>query len=298
MKNFIKKYNFCLIGVAGYVAKKHLYSIKQLKQNLLLSYDPNDNVGILDSFFPDSLFFNKYSLFKKNFNKLRKKIDYTVITTPNYLHFKYIEFALSNGSNVICEKPLVISLTHLNKIEELEKKYKKKVYTIMQLRTLSSVKKLKKNINKNKNYNISINYITPRGQWYEESWKGKEKKSGGILFNIGIHLIDLLCYLFGKHKKAKIISFDKKTVKGSIYFDNAKASFYLSINKNLLQKFKTSKSVIRDFIINDIKIDLAKNFNKAHIDCYADILRKKTNIFTINNVKDSLKLVLSLKEQL
>ena len=62
----------------------------------------------------------------KNFNKLKKKIDYTVITTPNYLHFKYIEFALSNGSNVICEKPLVISLSHLNKIEELEKNIKKK----------------------------------------------------------------------------------------------------------------------------------------------------------------------------
>ena len=63
MKNFIKKYNFCLIGVAGYVAKKHLYSIKQLKQNLLLSYDQMI-MGILDSF-SDSLFFNKYSLFKK-----------------------------------------------------------------------------------------------------------------------------------------------------------------------------------------------------------------------------------------
>ena len=255
-------------------------------------------MGILDTFFPDSLFYNKYSLFKKNFKKLKKKIDYTVITTPNYLHFKYIEFALSNGSNVICEKPLVISLTHLNKIEELEKKYKKKVYTIMQLRTLNSVKKLKKNINKDKKYNISINYITPRGQWYEESWKGKENKSGGILFNIGIHLIDLLCYFFGKHKKVKIISSDKKTVKGSICFNNANALFNLSINKNHLQKYKTSKSVIRDFIINDIKIDLAKNFDKAHIDCYYEILGKKKNIFTINNVKDSLKSVLSLKKQL
>lgn len=144
MNNFHKKYNFCLIGVAGYVAKKHLYSIKQLRQKLLISYDPNDNVGILDSYFPDSLFFNNFSTFKKNFNKLKKRIDYTVITTPNHLHFKYIEFALSNGSNVICEKPLVISLSHLNKIEELENKYKKKVYTIMQLRTLNSVKKLKK----------------------------------------------------------------------------------------------------------------------------------------------------------
>lgn len=298
MNNFHKKYNFCLIGVAGYVAKKHLYSIKQLRQKLLISYDPNDNVGILDSYFPDSLFFNNFSTFKKNFNKLKKRIDYTVITTPNHLHFKYIEFALSNGSNVICEKPLVISLSHLNKIEELENKYKKKVYTIMQLRTLNSVKKLKKKINKNKNYNIFINYITPRGQWYEESWKGKEKKSGGILFNIGIHLIDLLCYFFGKHKKVKIISSDKKTVKGSIYFDNAKALFNLSINKNILRKYKTSKSVVRDFIINDTKIDLAKNFDKAHIDCYYEILAKKKNIFTINNVKESLKSVLNLKKQL
>ena len=111
-------------------------------------------------------------------------------------------------------------------------------------------------------------------------------------------MIDLLCYLFGKHKKVKIIGSDKKTVKGLVYFNNAKALFNLSINKNLLQKYKKSKSVIRDFIINDIKIDLAKNFDKAHIDCYSDILRKKDNVFTINNVKDSLKSVLSLKKQL
>ena len=53
--------------------------------------------------------------------------------------------------------------------------------------------------------------------------EGKRKEKGGILFNIGIHLIDLLCHLFGKHKKVKIISSGKKTVKGSIYFNNAKA---------------------------------------------------------------------------
>ena len=298
MKKSNRKYNFCLIGVAGYVAKKHLFSIKQLKQKLLLSYDPNDSVGSLDSFFPDSLFFNKFSLFKKNYNKLRKKIDYTVITTPNYLHFKYIKFALSNGSNVICEKPLVISSQHLKKIEKLEKKYKKKVYTIMQLRTLNEIKHLKKNLNKKKYYNISIDYVTPGGQWYEQAWKGNVRKSGGILFNIGIHLIDLLCYLFGKYTKVKIINSEKKSVKGLVFFNNAKASFNLSINKKKLLKYKTSKSVIRDFIINDKKIDLAKNFDKAHTDCYLKILEKKDNIFEINSVKESLKLVLDLKKQL
>jgi len=300
MNNFNKKYNFCLIGVAGYVAKKHLYSIKQLKQKLLISYDPNDNVGILDSYFPDSLFFSNFSIFEKNFNRLKKKINYTIITTPNYLHFKYIKFALSNGSHVICEKPLVISLKHLNEIEKLEKKYKRNVYTIMQLRTLSEIKQLKKKLTtyKNKNYNISIDYLTPRGQWYEQSWKGNEKKSGGILFNIGIHLIDLLTYLFGKYTKVKIFKSDKKSVKGSVSFNRAKALFSLSIDNKKLKRLKTSKSVIRDFFVNNKKIDLAKNFDKTHLDCYLQILASKKNIFTTKNVKDSLKVVIDLKKQL
>jgi UDP-N-acetyl-2-amino-2-deoxyglucuronate dehydrogenase len=298
MKKFNRKYNFCLIGVAGYIAKKHLFSIKKLKQKLLLSYDPNDSVGLLDSFFPNSLFFCKFSLFKKNYYKLRKKIDYTIIATPNYLHFKYIKFALSNGSNVICEKPLVISLRHLKKIQELEKKYKKKVYTIMQLRTLDEVNRLKKKINKKKNYNILIDYVTPRGQWYEQSWKGNVRKSGGILFNIGIHLIDLLTYLFGKHTKVKIIYSERKSIKGLVFFNNARALFNLSINNKKLFKYKKSKSVIRDFFINDKKIDLAKNFDDSHTDCYLKILEKKDNIFTVSNVKKSLELVLDLKKQI
>ena len=48
----MKKLNFCIIGVAGYIAPRHLQAIKALGHHLLLSYDPNDNVGILDRYFP------------------------------------------------------------------------------------------------------------------------------------------------------------------------------------------------------------------------------------------------------
>ena len=44
------------------------------------------------------------------------------------------------------------------------------------------------------------NNITPRGNWYKYSWKGDENKSGGLLYNIGIHLFDLINFLFGKMK--------------------------------------------------------------------------------------------------
>ena len=44
----MKQLNFCIIGVAGYIAPRHLQAIKALGHNLLLSYDPNDNVGVID----------------------------------------------------------------------------------------------------------------------------------------------------------------------------------------------------------------------------------------------------------
>ena len=287
------KYNFCIIGVAGYVAPRHLHAIKNLKHNLLLSFDTSDSVGILDKYFPKSLFFNKFKKFESEFLKIKKKIHYTVITTPNHTHFKYIKFALKNGSNVICEKPLVITRYQLIQLKKIENKYKKKIYSILQLRTLKELKSLKKKINKDIFYNIEINYITPRGQWYQSSWKGDKKKSGGILFNIGVHLIDVLVYLFGKPKTKKLIYSYKNCSKGEIKFSNAMAKFYLSTKKEDLKKFK-NKKVVRDFIINDKKIDLVKNFEQSHIDCYRDILEKKK--YSLEEVKESIKLILEINK--
>ena len=83
----MKKLNFCIIGVAGYIAPRHLEAIKALGHNLLLSYDPNDNVGVLDKYFPNSLFFNKYPKFEKEFRKLKNKIDYLVVLSPKLSSF-------------------------------------------------------------------------------------------------------------------------------------------------------------------------------------------------------------------
>ena len=171
-------------------------------------------------------------MFEKKFISSKKKIDFTIILTPNYTHFRYIKFALSNGSNVICEKPLVLTSHHLQKIRELEQKYNKRVFTVLQLRTLKVIKDLFKKIKKSKkSSNVKINYITPRNESYLKTWKGDPKKSGGIIFNIGIHLLDLLCYLFGKPIKSKIVKCGKNFSRGEVIFKNAKASYFLSIRE-------------------------------------------------------------------
>ena len=136
--------NFAFIGVASYIAPRHFHAIKSLNNKLLISYDIHDNVGILDRYFPDALHFNDFKKFEKKFKKLKKKIDFLVIATPNYLHYRYIKFALINKVQVICEKPLVISTYHFKKIEKLEIKHKRNVFSILQIRTLKAVKDLKK----------------------------------------------------------------------------------------------------------------------------------------------------------
>jgi UDP-N-acetyl-2-amino-2-deoxyglucuronate dehydrogenase len=40
-------------------------------------------------------------------------------------------------------------------------------------------------------------YVTRRGQWFGISWKGDPARSGTIIFNIGIHLLDGLTWAIG-----------------------------------------------------------------------------------------------------
>ena len=51
---------FALIGAAGYIAPRHLKAIKDTGNTLLAALDPNDSVGILDSYFPDARFFTEF----------------------------------------------------------------------------------------------------------------------------------------------------------------------------------------------------------------------------------------------
>lgn len=50
------------------------------------------------------------------------KADLTVISSPIHTHYEYILTALENGSNVLVEKPVTVSLEKMEKLIEAEKK--------------------------------------------------------------------------------------------------------------------------------------------------------------------------------
>ena len=256
----MKKKIFVMVGVAGYIAPRHLAVIKDIKGELIASYDINDSVGIIDKYFPNSLFFKKHVNFEKFLKLNKKKIDYLVICLPNYLHFKYISLAVKNGISVICEKPLVTNLSKLSILKKI-KKNKTSINCIMQLRFNKEVLRLKNYVEKSKkNYHeVEMNYFTRRGDWFFKSWKGQPEKSGGLAMNIGIHIFDILFWIFGKYIKLEIQKKDNSEVCGILYLEKAK----ININISVLQKFKTRK-VQRQIKIDNNVFEFSKNFENLH----------------------------------
>ena len=152
----MKSRNFALIGAAGYIAPRHMRAIKDTGNNLVVALDPNDSVGVIDSYFPQASFFTEFERFDRFLDKLRttksnEKVDYVSICSPNYLHDSHARFGLRSDANVICEKPLVINPWNIDGLIEAEKEYNGRIYTILQLRLHPSIIKLKEEIEKKQN---------------------------------------------------------------------------------------------------------------------------------------------------
>src|SRR6187399_1269831 len=154
--------DFALIGVAGYIAPRHLQAIRDTKNNLVAALDKFDTVGILDSYFPSADFFTEFERFDRHLDKQRRQgkgIDYVSICTPNYLHDSHIRFALRHHANAICEKPLVLNPWNVDALAEIEKETGQRVNTILQLRLHSSIIALRekiKNSPKDKIFDVDL----------------------------------------------------------------------------------------------------------------------------------------------
>jgi UDP-N-acetyl-2-amino-2-deoxyglucuronate dehydrogenase len=289
--------NFVLIGLGGYIAPRHLQAIKDIGGNLLAALDPKDSVGIIDKYFPEAHFFTEFERFDRHIEKLKRegiKIDYVTICSPNYLHDAHIRFALRIGADAICEKPLVLNPWNIEALKVLEKEYKKKVFTILQLRLHPSIIDLKKKIDAEKktDYEIDLSYITPRGKWYFVSWKGQEEKSGGVATNIGVHFFDMLIWIFGKVKKYEVYESNQKKMKGHLELEKAKINWFLSVDKNDLPNSSEGKAY-RSLIINGEEFNFSDGFADLHTKVYEDVLKDKG--FRLDDVLPSIDLVHKLR---
>ena len=271
---------FALIGGAGFVAPRHMKAIQNSGSQLVAVVDPNDSIGIIDSYFPDAQFFTEFERFDRYIDKLRGQgnpIDFVSICSPNYLHDAHCRWALRNGADVICEKPLVLNPWNLEALQGVEEQTGKSIYNLLQLRVHPEIVALKARIDNSSPeqfHDIDLRYITPRGAWYNSSWKGDVSKSGGITTNIGFHLFDLLVWLFGEVLESRVEELNHTSGAGKLRFDRAEVQWYLSIKKTDLPEECLSQGLTshRIMMINDKKIEFSKGFTDLHTKVYQDVL--------------------------
>ena len=291
---------FGLIGLAGYIAPRHLKAIKDTGNKLVVALDKNDSVGVIDSFFPEADFFTEFERFDRHVDKLRRRgegLDYMTICSPNYLHDSHIRWALRSGIEVICEKPLVLNPWNLDGLAEIEEETGKKVNTILQLRVHPKILEFKRKMaNRKEKSEVELTYITSRGNWYYYSWKGDLVKSGGVATNIGIHFFDMLIWIFGRVEKYEVHYREPiKKMAGYLELERARVKWFLSIDGNDLPSSIKEKGqrTYRFLKVDDEEIEFSAGFTDLHTKVYEEII--KGNGYGIEDVRPSIELVYNLR---
>ena len=269
-----------MTGVGGYIAPRHLKAIYDTGNRLVAALDPKDSVGLLDRYSFDTRFFTEFERFDRHLEKLRRgpeeeRVHFLSVCAPNYLHDAHCRLALRVGADVICEKPLVINPWNLDALEELEAEFGRRIYTVLQLRLHPRLLELRQKLLQETSYQqheVTLTYITARGNWYHNSWKGDMDKSGGVATNIGIHFFDLLLWLFGEASDCIVFHSDPQRMSGFLELEHARVSWLLSVDSADLP-FPVEpgkKSTYRSIYIDGQEVEFTEGFTDLHTRVYEE----------------------------
>ncbi|NQD67131.1 oxidoreductase [Bacillus haikouensis] len=131
---------------------------------------------------------------------LQEDIELVVITTPNHLHYDMIKQSLTAGKHVVVEKPFV---TESEQGEELIRLAEENglVLSVFHNRRWDAdfltIRNLmeKKKLGDISTYEAHFDRYRPM---VKDRWKENKIEGGGVLYDLGSHLIDQALCLFGK----------------------------------------------------------------------------------------------------
>jgi UDP-N-acetyl-2-amino-2-deoxyglucuronate dehydrogenase len=272
--------NFALVGAAGYIAPRHMRAIVDTGHRLVVAYDVNDSVGIIDSLAPEAEFFTEFERFLEHAHVRRREparaLHYVSVCSPNHLHHAHIAAGLRLGADVICEKPLVPTPALLDELARVEQETGRRVFNILQLRHHDAILKLREKVAAapaDIKFDVELTYITSRGKWYAESWKGDPRKSFGVATNIGVHFFDMLHFVFGKLQASSVHWNAEAKAAGFLEYERARVRWFLSIDANdLPASVQGRKTTFRNIDISGEQLEFSEGFTDLHTVSYREIL--------------------------
>jgi UDP-N-acetyl-2-amino-2-deoxyglucuronate dehydrogenase len=269
--------NFAITGVGGVVAPRHLRAIAETGGRLIAAVDPSDSVGVLDQHALDIPFFTEVDRFDRYLEKARLgpdegRLHYLSVCSPNHLHDAHCRLGLRLKADVICEKPVVINPWNLDALTELEHETGHRVWTVLQLRTHDRLIALRDELRRSTptKREVVLTYVTARGRWYDVSWKGNVEKSGGVATNIGVHMFDLLIWLFGRPLAHPLHLAEPRRMAGVLELEHAHVSWFLSVDERDLPESsrKTGQRTFRSISVDGTPVEFSTGFEDLHTRVY------------------------------
>ncbi len=258
----VKQPSFAIIGL-GFIFDRHLAAIEHVGGKLTVACDIDEaKAEKLDSSV------KCYSNLADFYNSPEfKEVDYVAICTPNYLHKDLAAACMRFGKTVICEKPLALMESDIDELKKVEEETGQRVFTVMQLRQSPALQKLRYELQNNGSAHFaSIDLSMHRGEFYWEGWKGDLGRSGGLLFNIGVHYFDLLCWLFGDVTAVHVGELLDKRGHGVLKFGDVQCKWSLDLTA-------PKDNQKRNLTINQERLNLTRMLESLHNNVYELLLK-------------------------
>ena len=202
----MKKLKFAIIG-CGRISYKHVEALLKNKGEAVLvaTCDPIEDRARAkkNEYLNKADFETKINVYTDYKIMLQNEdIDVVTIATESGYHPEIAIYCMSKGKNVICEKPMALSIEDADKMIISAKENNVKLCVSHQNRFNPSIKVLRealeeKRFGKLTNGTATILWNRNMGYYEQAPWRGTWKMDGGTLMNQCIHNIDLLQWMLG-----------------------------------------------------------------------------------------------------
>ena len=166
------------------------------------------------------------------------EIDIIDICTPNVFHYQTLKKAILAGKHVLCEKPLCITAEQAAEIAALPKKDGQILGMVFNNRYLAPILRAKQLIDEGRlgrilSFSGSYLHNSATDPNRPAGWKqDKSVCGGGVLFDLGSHVIDLMSFLCGRIKEisgmSQIAYPTRLGLDGNAWSTNADEAFYMT----------------------------------------------------------------------
>lgn len=200
--------------------------------------------------------FNVVKIFERSSNKAAAKyphiqtvrqftelltddVDLVIITTPNLTHYSLTKQAILAGKHVIVEKPLSVTAQEAQELAELAEKHQVKLSVYQNRRWDNGVLTVKQILESKLlgdivDYEVHYDRYSPTKN--SKAWKETGERGVGLVYDLGVHLIDQVVHLFGLPQA--LYADLRCQNQGSLNEDNFQINFYYADKKVIMSASK------------------------------------------------------------